>query len=259
MVQLTDGDFERAVKESSKVLAIRGKVVPSTVSNVHLVAEYMDGTTTRGEAKIPNSNSHVKRVYLTDEDAYPTKDALEAIEEADVIILGPGSLYTSVIPNLIIKGLSEAVAKSQAFKVYICNVMTQQGETEGYSASDHIKALELMQGLKAAGHGPAVLQLLHQNRIPRTDRVQPRYRNRAHAHDTNLIVHVVTGHAVCRTRHNRDLMAAPGQVARKLLRVNPHAAQMVRRILLGKKTDPHGRLRQRIGHQINTVNSPAST
>ena len=141
MVQLTNGDFERAVKETSKVLAIRGNVVPSTVSNVHLVAEYMDGTRTQGEARIPNPHSRVKRVYLTDEAAYPTTDALTAITQADVIILGPGSLYTSVIPNLIIKGMSDAIAKSQAFKIYVCNVMTQHGETDHFSASDHVRAL----------------------------------------------------------------------------------------------------------------------
>ncbi|MFC1510087.1 uridine diphosphate-N-acetylglucosamine-binding protein YvcK [Candidatus Omnitrophota bacterium] len=141
MYHLTDGDFEQAVKETSKVLAIRGKVVPSTVSNVHLVAEYMDGSKTEGEAKIPNSASRVRRVYLTEENAKPTTDALDAIEEADIIILGPGSLYTSVVPNLIIKGMSEALAKSSAFKIYVCNVMTQHGETDGFSASDHVKAL----------------------------------------------------------------------------------------------------------------------
>ncbi|MBN1869457.1 MAG: YvcK family protein [Candidatus Omnitrophica bacterium] len=141
MVQLTGGDFERAVKETSRVLAIRGKVVPSTVSNVHLIAEYEDGTMTKGEAKIPNPNSRIKRLLLTDEDAHPTREALEEIEEADVIILGPGSLYTSVIPNLIIKGVSEAIAKSRAFRIYVCNVMTQHGETDGYSASDHVKAI----------------------------------------------------------------------------------------------------------------------
>ena len=141
MVQLTDGDFERAVKETSRVLAIRGKVVPSTVSNVHLIAEYEDGTKTQGEAKIPNPNSRIKRLLLTDEDAHPTGEALESIEEADIILLGPGSLYTSVIPNLIIKGVSEAIAKSRAFKIYVCNVMTQHGESDGYTASDHLKAI----------------------------------------------------------------------------------------------------------------------
>lgn len=141
MVQLTDGDFERAVKETSHVLAIRGKVVPSTVTNLHLVAEYMDGSKTQGEDKIPNPELRIKRVSLTDEDAVPTADALAAIEEADIIVLGPGSLYTSVIPNLIIKGVSESIAKSRAFKIYICNVMTQNGESGDYSASDHVKAI----------------------------------------------------------------------------------------------------------------------
>jgi len=141
MVQLTNGDFERAVKETSRVLAIRGNVVPSTVSNLHLIAEYMDGTRTEGEAKIPNPNSHIRRLSLTDQNAHPTGEALQSIEDADIILIGPGSLYTSVIPNLIIKGMSEAIARSRAFKIYVCNVMTQHGETDGFSASDHVKAI----------------------------------------------------------------------------------------------------------------------
>lgn len=141
MVQLTGGDFERAVKETSRVLAIRGKVVPSTVSNVHLVAEYMDGSRTEGEAQIPNPNSRIKRLSLTGQEAHPTKDALQSIDDADIIILGPGSLYTSILPNLIIQGMSEAIAKSKAFKIYICNVMTQHGETDGFTASEHVKAI----------------------------------------------------------------------------------------------------------------------
>lgn len=141
MVQLTNGDFEQAVKECSKVLAIRGKVVPATVSNVHLIAEYMDGTRTEGEAKIPKANAKIKRLYLTPEDSEPTGEALEAIANADIIVLGPGSLYTSIIPNLIIKGMSEAIAKASAFKIYVCNVMTQQGESDEFSASDHVKAI----------------------------------------------------------------------------------------------------------------------
>ena len=141
MVQLTNGDFEKAVEESSKVLAIRGKVIPSTVYNVHLIAEYLDGTQTKGEAKIPNPQSRIKKLSLTPENARPTQHALDAIAQADVIILGPGSLYTSVIPNLIIEGMSEAVAKSSGFKIYVCNVMTQHGETDGFTASDHVKAI----------------------------------------------------------------------------------------------------------------------
>jgi len=140
MMQLT-GDFEKAVKESSKVLAIRGKVVPSTVSNVHLVAEYEDGSTIEGEAKIPKKEARIKRVFLKPQDARATTDALEAIADADIVVLGPGSLYTSIIPNLAIKEITEAMVRSQAFKIYVCNVMTQQGETDGYSASDHVKAI----------------------------------------------------------------------------------------------------------------------
>ncbi|MFH1359927.1 MAG: gluconeogenesis factor YvcK family protein [Candidatus Omnitrophota bacterium] len=141
MVQLTNGDFEKAVKESSKVLAIRGKVIPSTVSNVHLVAEYTDGTRAEGEAKIPKSGLQIKRLTLKPVDAQPTQDALDSIAHADVIILGPGSLYTSIIPNLIIQGMADAMARSSAFKIYVCNVMTQEGETDQYSASDHLKAI----------------------------------------------------------------------------------------------------------------------
>ncbi len=141
MFQLTGGDFEKAVKESSKVLAIRGKVIPATVSNVHLVAEYDDGTHMIGEAKIPKANAHIRKLYLEPKDSKPTAEALESIAAAEIIILGPGSLYTSVIPNLIINGMADAVAKSSAFKIYVCNVMTQRGESDGYTASDHLKAI----------------------------------------------------------------------------------------------------------------------
>ena len=141
MVQITKGDFKKAVEESSKVLAIRGKVIPSTVYNVHLIAEYMDGRTTQGEAKIPQANAVIKRISITPEDAMPTDDALTAIAQADIIVMGPGSLYTSILPNLIINGMKEAIAASSAYKIYVCNVMTQMGETDGFTASDHVGVL----------------------------------------------------------------------------------------------------------------------
>ncbi len=141
MVQICKGDFKKAVEESSKVLAIRGKVIPSTTHNIHLIAEYIDGTRTEGEAKIPDKNMPIKRLSLTDENAEATPEALAAIGEADIIVLGPGSLYTSIIPNLIIKEMSEAIARSSAYKIYVCNVMTQPGETDGFSACDHIRIL----------------------------------------------------------------------------------------------------------------------
>jgi len=141
MVQITKGDFKKAVEESSKVLAIRGKVIPSTVHNVHLVAEYLDGSRTQGEAKIPKANAVIKHLYLIPENAVPTDDALTAIAQADIIVMGPGSLYTSILPNLIIKGMTDAIKCSSAYKIYVCNVMTQPGETDGFSASDHVRIL----------------------------------------------------------------------------------------------------------------------
>jgi uncharacterized cofD-like protein len=141
MVQITKGDFKKAVEESSKVLAIRGKVIPSTVHNVHLVAEHMDGSTTKGEAKIPQTKAPIRRLSITPQDAMPTDDALTAIGEADIIVMGPGSLYTSILPNLIIKGMTESIAAASAYKIYVCNVMTQPGETDGFTASDHLRVL----------------------------------------------------------------------------------------------------------------------
>lgn len=141
MVQLTKGDFQKAVEESSKVLAIRGKVIPSTVYNVHLVAEYIDGSRAEGEAKIPRKNVGIKRLSLKPDDAKPTPEAIAAINEADIIVMGPGSVYTSIIPNLIINGMSDAIAKASAYKIYVCNVMTQVGETDGFSAGDHVRTI----------------------------------------------------------------------------------------------------------------------
>ncbi len=140
MVQVT-GDFEKAVKESSRVLAIRGRVVPATVSNVQLVAQYEDGSTTEGEAQIPKPGLRISRVFLKPDDPQATQDALDAIQQADIIILGPGSLYTSVIPNLVIKKIADDIAASKAYKIYVCNVMTQPGETDQYSASEHLQAI----------------------------------------------------------------------------------------------------------------------
>jgi len=140
MTEIT-GDFETAIKESSKVLAIRGRVIPSTVDKVNLVAEYRDGSIMEGEAKIPEKNLPIKKVYLTPNYPTPTEEAIKAIQEAEIIVLGPGSLYTSIIPNLLIKEITDAIVASKAIKIYICNVMTQRGETDHYSASGHIKAL----------------------------------------------------------------------------------------------------------------------
>jgi len=140
MTRLT-GDFEKAIKETSKVLALRGQVIPSTLGDVTLVAHYLDGSMVIGEEQIPLARKPINRVSLTPEEPLATPDALKAIKEAQIIVLGPGSLYTSIIPNLLIKEIAQEIASSEAIKVYVCNVMTQPGETDGYSVSDHIKAL----------------------------------------------------------------------------------------------------------------------
>jgi len=140
MLKVT-GDFQKAVKESSKVLAIRGSVIPSTLSKVVLEAEYTDGRRAIGESKIPHASASIKRLYIKPSEAKATRDAVEAIRKADIILLGPGSLYTSIMPNLLISDIYREVAASKAIKIYICNVMTQSGETDGYKASDHMKAI----------------------------------------------------------------------------------------------------------------------
>ena len=135
------GDFEKAIKESSKVLAIRGRVIPSTYDKVQLVGEHQDGHKTKGETKIVSESSPIRRVFLDPANCKPSKESFEAIDEADVIVLGPGSLYTSVIPNLLVSGISDRIVNSSAPKVYVCNVMSQPGETDNYTAFDHLNAI----------------------------------------------------------------------------------------------------------------------
>jgi len=135
------GGFDRAVRGFSRVLAVRGQVLPVTLSQVRLCAEMKDGSVVRGESKIPSGGGQINRVFLEPENCLPNAEVLQAIREADAIIMGPGSLYTSILPNLLVPEISEAISGSRAVKVYVCNVMTQPGETGGYSASGHLKAL----------------------------------------------------------------------------------------------------------------------
>ncbi|MBI4971791.1 MAG: YvcK family protein [Candidatus Omnitrophica bacterium] len=135
------GDFDRAVKESSKVLAIRGRVIPSCLENVSLVATFEDGTEVEGETNITSKRKKIRSLRLNPEDCNATEEALDAIDNADIVILGPGSLYTSVLPNVLIPALQKHIIASDAYKVYVANVMTQPGETEHLTASDHIRVL----------------------------------------------------------------------------------------------------------------------
>ncbi|MDA8352209.1 MAG: YvcK family protein [Firmicutes bacterium] len=135
------GDFNHAIQYLSRVLAVRGRVLPSTGQEVVLCAEMDDGSLVKGESQIPKAGKKIARVFLEPEQVQPLPEALRAIEEADGIILGPGSLYTSILPNLLVKGLPEAIRRSHAKKIYICNVMTQAGETDHFTASDHVAAI----------------------------------------------------------------------------------------------------------------------
>ncbi len=135
------GDFEQAVKESSKVLAVKGQVLPSTLEDVRLSARLENGELIKGESQIPKIDGKISEVFIDPEDSEPLPEALEAIQEADAIVLGPGSLYTSLLPNLLLEELSKTVKESSALKIYICNVMTQAGETDDYTAADHVQAL----------------------------------------------------------------------------------------------------------------------
>ncbi|MCH1625766.1 gluconeogenesis factor YvcK family protein [Ferdinandcohnia quinoae] len=135
------GDFVHAIGEMSKVLNVRGKVLPASNRSVILHAEMEDGTVITGESKIPYSGKKIKRVFLTPDHIEPLNETLTTIREADMIIIGPGSLFTSILPNLLVPKIGEEVLRAKAKKIYICNVMTQAGETLNFTASDHVKAL----------------------------------------------------------------------------------------------------------------------
>ena len=135
------GDMVRAVKESSNVLSIRGRVLPSTLDNMKLAAEMEDGRIIHGESAIPEAGGKIKRLFTEPAECKALPEVLDAIKDADLIIMGPGSLYTSVIPNLLIKEIASAVADSHAKKIYVCNIMTQKGETDNYSVASHVNAL----------------------------------------------------------------------------------------------------------------------
>jgi uncharacterized cofD-like protein len=135
------GDFVHAIQEMSKVLNVHGKVLPAANVSVVLNAELEDGTIISGESKIPFSGKRISRVFLTPHDVSPLPETIQEIRSADMIIIGPGSLYTSILPNLLVPILGQEVCRSKAKKVYICNLMTQAGETYGFTASDHVKAI----------------------------------------------------------------------------------------------------------------------
>ena len=135
------GDFAEAVKLSSEILATRGHIYPATTSSIELEALMEDGTRVRGEVQITASKGRIKEIFLDPANVEPLPNTLSAIAGADLITIGPGSLFTSLIPNLLVHGIAEAISRSPAIKVYVCNLMTQANESLGLSAADHIRAL----------------------------------------------------------------------------------------------------------------------
>jgi len=140
MTQVT-GSFKDAVEESSIILAIRGRVLPSSLDKIRLRAIYSDGTTKEGEDKIPDEEKAIREIHISPENAKSNPEAIEAIREADIILLGPGSLFTSIIPNLLIEEFRDEIARRDVMKLYLCNVMTQHGETDGFTAFDHVNMI----------------------------------------------------------------------------------------------------------------------
>ncbi len=163
------GDFYEAVRAASHVLATEGRIFPSTTKSVSLSAELQDGTRVRGETKISQSKSPIGRVSLDPPDCPAVQDSLHALEEADLVLIGPGSLYTSLLPNLLIPGVARAISRSQGLVVYVCNIMTQPGETTHYGIHDHVRAL--------TEHCPDLpLSFVLANQTPVPEHVLERYR-----------------------------------------------------------------------------------
>lgn len=135
------GDFSHAIREMSRVLNVHGRVLPAANQRLTLFAELADGLIVEGESKIPTYEQQIKRVFCKPDSVRALPEAIHAIENADMIVIGPGSLYTSIIPNLLVGDIRDAIVHAKGKKVYICNLMTQNGETSHYSASDHVQAI----------------------------------------------------------------------------------------------------------------------
>ena len=162
------GDFAEAVKLSSEILATRGHIYPATTANVELEAIMNDGSRVRGETSITASQHGITRLEMVPPDVSPMQETLDALARADLITIGPGSLFTSLIPNVLVRGIPEAIANSPALKVYVCNLMTQANESLGLSASDHIRAIYEHAGCK-------IFDVALVNRVPASPEMKAKY------------------------------------------------------------------------------------
>ena len=210
------GSFEEAVAQMGQVLAISGQVIPVTTANVQLEAVLETGERVLGESHIFSAKKErdcrIDRVLLIPERPKPLPATLQAIAEADLILLGPGSLYTSIIPNLLVDGVADAIARARAQTFYICNIMTQDGETEGYTAADHIEAL--------LRHGsPGMIDLCLANDAPLSPELLERYRaedaaplcmdrERIEGMEIDLAEYPLISRGSAYARHDPDLLAS---------------------------------------------------
>ena len=167
------GNMEEAIRETSRVLAVRGRILPSTLADITLAARLADGSTVRGESVLAEGGSAIERVFVEPASVQANSEAAAALLEADLIVIGPGSLYTSVLPNLLVSGLGEALLQSPAHRVYVSNVATQQGETEGYDAAQHYAAIRSHLGRDDVAHVVLANSNLPAEPFPEEWRSQP--------------------------------------------------------------------------------------
>lgn len=207
-------DFAKAVQVSSEILAVRGEIFPSTLSDVHLQARLKDGRMIYGESRITKTSVPIEKLYLMPSRCKPLPEALAAIRDADLITVGPGSLYTSLIPNILVRGLAARMARSKALKLYIGNLMTQPGETRRYTAADHLRALHEHAGRK-----------VFDGMILSRSRFSESMRRRYAAHRAEPVLNDVEKIEALGVRPILADLLAKGQVAR-------HDAQRLARLLL---------------------------
>ena len=201
------GSFDEAIKETSKVLDVKGKIIPSTLESVSLFARMDDDTIVRGEASIPSMNHQIYKVFY-DHDVEATEEAINAIINADLIIYGIGSLYTSILPNTIISGIKDALQKSKAKKVYFANAMTQSNETYDYNLKDHVDALE-------RHNVPVDIVVTHNNELPKE--IVEKYR-------TQNSIEVINNHNITQKVIEADLLDFSNNLVR-------HDSKKIRKVI----------------------------
>lgn len=204
------GNFEEAIRATSRVLNVRGQILPSSLANLSLTALTEDGESIHGESRISDAGKPLREIFIEPADARAYPEAVEAIREADLIVVGPGSLFTSILPNLLVRDLQQALLDSHAVKVYVCNVATQHGETDTFTVADHVRVLERHIGRRVFHHVLANNNV--SDHLPAAWHSQPVVVNGASAHEPRLVVADVIDEGK-RYRHD------PEKLARALMQI----------------------------------------